>query len=178
MFSFTTPSEENMNALSRFFVGSVIALYMACAGAEEVTKPAAQDPAKSESSDAWPEVAVYKNPTCGCCKVWIEHLEKSGLKVSAHDVDDMGAIKEQAGVPYGMGSCHTAKVGGYFIEGHVPADEIKRLLTENPKAKGITVPGMPIGSPGMESGDRVDPYKVYIVNEDGTADTFAEYPKQ
>ena len=85
------------------------------------------------------------------------------------------AIIERVGVPYGMGSCHTAEVGGYFIEGHVPAEQVARLLKEKPKAKGITVPGMPIGSPGMEQGDIKQPYEVHLVHPDGTTSVYAKY---
>lgn len=125
-----------------------------------------------------PQVSVTKTPTCGCCGMWIDHLEQYGFKVSARDVDNMNPVKERVGVPFGMGSCHTAEVDGYFIEGHVPAAEVERLLKERPKAKGLTVPGMPVGSPGMEHGDRVDPYKVYLVHEDGSTSVYAEYPQR
>lgn len=121
--------------------------------------------------------AVYKNATCGCCGAWVEHMKENGFELTTNDVDNLQPIKEKVGVPFGMGSCHTAEIGGYFIEGHVPAEEVKRLLAEKPKAKGLTVPAMPIGSPGMESGDRVDPYEVLLVHEDGTTSVWAKYPK-
>lgn len=124
-----------------------------------------------------PAIAVYKNAYCGCCKVWIDHLRDEGFQVEAHDVENLQPLKEEVGVPFGMGSCHTAKVGGYFVEGHVPAADISRLLREKPKAKGLTVPGMPIGSPGMEQGDRVDPYEVHLVHEDGTTSVYAKHPQ-
>ena len=102
---------------------------------------------------AWAENAkavVYKSPTCGCCSKWIDHLEKNGFEVEAKDVPDVTPIKRANGVPPGMTACHTAMVGGYFIEGHVPAEDVKRLLEEHPQIAGLTVPGMPVGSPGME----------------------------
>lgn len=142
----------------------------------------AAEPTSSESSaqsaEALPQVEVNKSPTCGCCGAWVEHLRRNGFKVATHNVENLGAIKERVGVPYGKGSCHTAEVGGYFVEGHVPAEQIKRLLAERPKAKGLTVPRMPIGSPGMESGNRVDPYEVLLVHEDGTTSVYAQYPKE
>ena len=106
-------------------------------------------------------VTVYKSPTCGCCSLWVEHLEDNGYKVQVEERNDVMPIKEKFGVPAGMGSCHTALVDGYVIEGHVPAQDIQRLLKERPLARGLAVPGMPIGSPGMEMGDRRDPYHVY-----------------
>jgi hypothetical protein len=135
-------------------------------------------PAKDAASTTnQPEVIVYKTASCGYCKVWVEHMQSHGFPVKAENVDNLGPIKERAGVPYGKGSCHTAHVGGYFIEGHVPAADVQRLLAEKPKAKGLAVPGMPIGSPGMEQGDRVDPYEVLLVHEDGTTSVYAKYPK-
>lgn len=124
-----------------------------------------------------PQVVVYKNESCGCCGAWIEHLESHGFPVEARNVDNLDPIKQRVGVPPGMGSCHTAEVGGYFIEGHVPAAEIQRLLAEKPQAKGLTVPGMPVGSPGMEQGGRVTPYQVLLVHADGSTSVYAEYPR-
>ncbi|HLS80066.1 MAG TPA: DUF411 domain-containing protein [Steroidobacter sp.] len=124
-----------------------------------------------------PQVTVYKTESCGCCNVWIEHMQSHGFPVKAHNVDDMGPVKERLGVPYGKGSCHTAEVAGYFIEGHVPAADVQRLLAEKPDAKGLTVPGMPSGSPGMEQGDRVDPYQVLLVHNDGGVSVYSQYPK-
>ena len=103
-------------------------------------------------------------------------MEKAGFKVEINDTEDMNPIKERVGVPYGKGSCHTAEVGGYFIEGHVPAEDIKRLLAERPVAKGLTVPGMPAGSPGMELPDgRTQPYTVELVANDGTTSAYAKH---
>lgn len=137
----------------------------------------AQDIADVAAMAADPRlVVVHKTETCGCCHLWVEHMEKNGFKVVVRNVDDLGGIKERVGVPYGMGSCHTARVGGYFIEGHVPAADIARLLEERPDAKGVTVPGMPLGSPGMEvaSGD-TQPYEVLLVARDGATSVFAQH---
>lgn len=125
-----------------------------------------------------PEVEVYKSPSCGCCNDWIEHLRAAGFKVRANDVPAPGAYRARFGLPERYGSCHTALVGGYVVEGHVPAREIKRLLAERPDAVGLAVPGMPVGSPGMdgpEYGGRVDPYDVLLVRRDGSSAVFAAY---
>ncbi len=127
---------------------------------------------------ALPTMTVHKHEGCGCCNVWIEHMRKAGFTVDARNVEDMGAIKQAAGVPPTMGSCHTAHVGGYFVEGHVPAEDILRLLRERPDAKGLTVPGMPLGSPGMEHPDGiVQPYTVSLVMADGSVREFSRHPK-
>lgn len=121
-------------------------------------------------------VVVHKTESCGCCHLWVEHLKENGFKVTVRDVVDLGGIKERVGVPYGMGSCHTARVGGYFIEGHVPAADIVRLLDERPDAKGLTVPGMPLGSPGMEvASGQTQPYDVHLVARDGSTSVFTHH---
>lgn len=137
---------------------------------------AAGQPARSPVPAAGPRILVHKTPTCGCCKVWVEHLIAEGFAVEVRDVDDLGPIKTQVGVPPGKGSCHTAEVEGYFVEGHVPAEDIRRLLAERPAARGITVPGMPLGSPGMEVPDgRVEPYTVELVRKDGSTTAWARH---
>ncbi len=111
-------------------------------------------------------VEVYKTPTCGCCVKWIAHLEAAGFRVKATDLRDLRGIKARLGVPQRLGSCHTARVGNYVVEGHVPTDVILRLLAEKPAVAGLTVPGMPLGSPGMEA-PNAPPYSVYAFTEDG-----------
>ncbi len=123
-----------------------------------------------------PTVTVFKSPTCGCCSMWVEHLEASGFTVDARDRDDMTAVKDSLGLPSDLASCHTGVVDGYVIEGHVPAQHIAQLLDERPDVLGLSVPGMPIGSPGMERGDRVDPYDVLVVDSNGEAAVFASIP--
>ena len=120
-------------------------------------------------------IHVYKSPTCGCCDDWIDHLKENGFEVEATNTNDMGRIKADAGLIAGLGSCHTAFVGDYVIEGHVPADDIKRLISEAPQATGLSVPGMPIGSPGMEMGERKDHYKVILFNEAGQTRIFSQH---
>lgn len=121
-------------------------------------------------------VLVHKSSTCGCCASWGEHLRANGFTVEVRDDEDLDAIKRHLGVPYGKGSCHTAEVGGYFVEGHVPAADVHRLLRERPAAKGLVLPGMPAGSPGMERPDgRVQPYTVEQVARDGGTSEFARH---
>ena len=122
-------------------------------------------------------VDVWKSPTCGCCKDWVTHLESNGFKVRTHD-DGNTAVRQRLGMPVRLGSCHTASVGGYAIEGHVPAREIQRLLKDRPAAIGLAVPAMPIGSPGMDGpayGQRKDPYDVLLVAKDGSTTPYQRY---
>lgn len=138
--------------------------------------PSRSSAAKDAVPVPLPLLVVTKSPTCGCCHLWVEHMQKAGFRVEIHDVADINLIKERVGVPYGKGSCHTAEVGGYFVEGHVPAEDVKRLLAEKPDAKGLVVPGMPAGSPGMELPDgRVQPYVVELVARDGSTSPFAQH---
>lgn len=124
-----------------------------------------------------PLIRVHKSASCGCCGVWVDHVRAAGFPVEIHDTEDMMTVKDRLGVPEPMMSCHTAEVDGYFVEGHVPAGDIKRLLAEKPKARGIAVPGMPLGSPGMEMPDgRTQPYEVALVADDGSSATFAHHP--
>lgn len=121
-------------------------------------------------------VLVHKSPTCGCCAQWVEHLRANGFTVEVRDEADVALSKRRLGVPAPMASCHTAEVGGYFVEGHVPAADIRRLLTQRPAIRGLAVPGMPAGSPGMELPDgRVAPYTVHQVDGDSTVSDFARH---
>jgi hypothetical protein len=119
------------------------------------------------------EITVYKTPTCGCCSAWIDHLKENGFVVKAKDVPDLTALKRHYGVTPNLASCHTGFVDGYVVEGHVPADVIARLLKEKPKVKGIAVPGMPMGSPGME-GPRSERYDVVTFDSTGKTAVFAK----
>ena len=121
------------------------------------------------------EINVYKSPSCGCCGAWVSNLEASGLKLIAHDMDDVTPIATKAGVPAKLRSCHTAIVDGYFVEGHVPPTDIRKLLRERPKARGIAVPGMPIGSPGMEQDDLRQPYETLLVDRQARVTVFARH---
>ena len=121
------------------------------------------------------QLTVHKSPYCGCCAKWIEHVEKHGFTVKVIDREDMAAVKKRLGVPDELASCHTTQVAGYFVEGHVPAADIKRLLAQKPKAAGIAVPGMPAGSPGMDAGGKSQPYATILVRRDGTTSVFARH---
>jgi hypothetical protein len=123
---------------------------------------------------ATPVINVYKSATCGCCEGWVKHLRENGFTVEAHDVANPSDMREKMGMPDKLGSCHTAVVEGYAIEGHVPAADIKRLLASKPKAKGLAVPAMPLGSPGMD-GPRKDAYDVYLVLPDGSPKVYHHY---
>lgn len=123
------------------------------------------------------DMEVWKAPSCGCCKDWIALMEQAGFSVSVSDIGNKG-VRAQLGLPAKLGSCHTARVGGYVIEGHVPAREIKRLLRDKPDALGLTVPGMVVGSPGMDGPvykGRKDPYEVLLVRRDGSTSVYQSY---
>ncbi|MEX2257443.1 MAG: DUF411 domain-containing protein [Woeseia sp.] len=119
---------------------------------------------------------VNKTPWCGCCTLWAEQAEEAGFDVEMRELDDLAPVKDALGVPATHASCHTAEIGGYVIEGHVPFDDIKRLLKDAPDARGLVVPGMPIGSPGMEQGERRQAYDVYLIDNDGNTSVYSHHP--
>jgi hypothetical protein len=132
--------------------------------------------AATPAAKAWPLMVVSKSATCGCCTAWVARMREAGFTVEVHDMDNLDAVKTRVGVPVGKGSCHTAEIGGYFVEGHVPADDIKRLLAERPRAKGLVLPGMPPGAPGMELPDgTTQPYTVELVADDGSTRAFVRH---
>jgi hypothetical protein len=140
---------------------------LAVAGMAGVARPAL--------AQGLPKVQVSKDPSCGCCEAWVEHLRGAGFAVDVSETAQMSRVKARLGVPQALASCHTAEVGGYAIEGHVPAVEIKRLLAERPAGRGLAVPGMPVGSPGMElKGLEPDTYEVVLFGANGQR-TFARY---
>ncbi len=127
-----------------------------------------------------PWVEVWKTPTCGCCHDWIAHMEENGFQVKVHDLSEAAktAQRQKLGMPEKLGSCHTAVVNGYVLEGHVPARDIHQLLKDRPRALGLAVPGMPVGSPGMDGpayGQRKDPFDVLLVSVDGSARIYKSY---
>lgn len=150
---------------NKTILGIIISILIAAAGSFVVM----------QNVSAEPEMTVYKSPTCGCCGKWITHMEENGLKVNAVDILEMNVVKERYGITRNLASCHTAIIDGYYIEGHVPAADVKRLIAEKTNSKGLTVPGMPVGSPGMEMGDRVDSYQVLSVKSDGSTEVFNQY---
>lgn len=122
-------------------------------------------------------IEVWKDPSCGCCHDWIEHMQANGFAFTIHDSGNT-AVRARLGLPQKLGSCHTALVGGYLIEGHVPASDVRALLQQKPQALGLAVPGMPVGSPGMDGpayGNRRDPYDVLLVARDGSTRIFKRY---
>jgi hypothetical protein len=132
----------------------------------------------SAATDGTPSIEVWKSPTCGCCGKWVEHLEANGFAVTAKNTSRgmLDRIKRQAGIEEKLASCHTGLIEGYAIEGHVPAADIKKLLETRPDAVGLTVPNMPLGSPGMEQPDgKTEPYDVLLVKKDGSTEVFASH---
>ena len=129
---------------------------------------------------AWaesPVVQVAKSPQCGCCGAWVEHLRAAGFETEVRDVEQaaLDVLKAELGIAPEHASCHTATVEGYVVEGHVPAEDIRRLLAERPEAHGLAVPGMPVGSPGMEMGDSREPYDTLLIGTNGEASVFARH---
>ena len=133
--------------------------------------------APASAADTVPSIEVWKSATCKCCGAWVKHLEADGftVKVNAAEPSTLASLKRQAGIGDRLASCHTAMIDGYVIEGHVPGTEIKRLVAERPEAIGLAVPGMPVGSPGMEQGAEFEPYDVLLIKKDGATEVFAKH---
>ncbi len=167
-------SNKKTTAKSKTLLFIALASITAIAIAATAFKSQDKDMASAVDNTNSEVITVYKSPTCGCCNKWITHLEDNGFKVKAVDSNDMASIKDQQGVPMGARSCHTAIINNYVIEGHVPAKDIKNLLKEKRAVAGLAVPGMPMGSPGMEGG-RVDKYMVYEFDKTGHAKIVSKY---
>jgi hypothetical protein len=146
---------------------------VAALGTLALTTAAVHD-VRNENTAKKPTITVYKDPSCGCCKNWIQYLVRHGYQVDAKDVSDVRGIKQMLGVPSQLASCHTAVVNGYLIEGHVSAEDIDRLLAQKPKIAGLAVPGMPASSPGMD-GPRTKPYQVLAFDKNGKTTVFATH---
>lgn len=159
-----------MTARTKWIALFVAGAALAAAGGVWLTS--SPSPPAAEGADAL--VRVHKSPTCGCCTAWVGHLRDAGFRVEVEDTNDLPAVKREAGVPFDLQSCHTAVVEGYVVEGHVPAEDVRRLLAERPEVRGLAVPGMPVGSPGME-GPNPQPYDVIAFREDGSREVFASY---
>ena len=142
-------------------LGAVLAVASTMAGAQSKAAPI--------------PMKVYKSPTCGCCQKWVEHVKAAGFAPEVEDMPSVTPVKDKSNVPAPLRSCHTALVGGYVVEGHVPVETVQRLLREKPKVAGIAVPGMPVGSPGMEMGDRKDPYEVVAFTADGKTTVYEKH---
>lgn len=121
------------------------------------------------------KMTVYRTPSCGCCGLWIEHMKKHGFEITDIKTDNIEEIKQQHNLSSELASCHTATIGSYVFEGHIPADEIKRFLKQKPNLKGLAVPGMPIGTPGMEAGDMKQPFEILAFDESGNIEVFQSY---
>lgn len=138
---------------------------------------AAATPLTSPAPPALPPLTVHRHPSCGCCGKWMEHMRAAGFSVTVNEVEDVAAMKDALGMPLEHASCHTAQIDGYLVEGHVPAAEVQRLLRERPDAIGLVLPGMPIGSPGMESSTgRNAPYTVQLLHRDGSTSDWSRHP--
>ena len=172
-----TDKNKDISIMRRFLTISVLGILAAgCTNGDAAPDGSMAMVAAADANagdQALPTVLVYKTPTCGCCNGWVAHLEAAGFTVDARNVTDIMSVKRDGGVPVAMSSCHTALIDGYVVEGHVPVEQIKRLLAERPDIAGIAVPGMPVGSPGME-GRNPQPYQVLSFGHDGSAGVFAE----
>ena len=145
------------------------------------TETADVSPARGDTSAApidpdAPLLTVYKSPTCGCCSMWAQAMAREGFRVETVDTDRLAAIRDSLGMPGDLAACHTATVGGYAVEGHVPPQAVRRMLAERPEARGLAVPGMPLGSVGMEQGDTRQPYDVLLIGSDGEAAVYEHVP--
>ena len=156
--------------MTRHVLGLALVSLLLCVQASAVSSLAAQS---GGGANVLPKVIAYKDPNCGCCTLWIAHMKRAGFAVTAVNTPDMTAVRREYGVPGPVQSCHTAVVDGFVVEGHVPADDVKRLLKERPKVVGLAVPGMPLGSPGMEQGGTKEPYKVLTFDQAGKTTVFA-----
>lgn len=146
----------------------VTALFLAaCGGGQQGT---------GGQQEAAPRMVVYKSPTCGCCGQWVAYMRAQGFVVETKDVNDLASVKESLGIPKSVWACHTAVVDGYVVEGHVPAEQVQRLLKERPDVAGIAVPGMPVGAPGMEvPGRPAEPFQVVAFDKSGEVEVIATY---
>jgi hypothetical protein len=181
----TQPSRRRLlrNSLALLAGSALLAACQERSASAEVPKAAAISPpaplpvAAGMSTVSW--IEVWKTPTCGCCQAWVEHLQREGFTVKANDVPQTAPIRTKLGIPDDMGSCHTALIAGFAIEGHVPASEIRRLLAEPESLRqqviGLSVPGMPIGSPGMEMGTKRDKFDVMLVLKGGKSRVYQSY---
>lgn len=144
-------------------------------GCAEASPPAADDAAGTTVNGDPRHMVMHYDPGCGCCSDWAAYMRQQGFVIDMRLADNIAQTRRELGVPDRLASCHTAEIGGYLVEGHVPADAVRRLLAEQPEALGISAPGMPWGSPGMEMGERVDTYPVVLFDADGQEWLYARY---
>ena len=173
-----------MKAIQLAVCGSLAAGLLALGACSKVSSsgraagvsPATPPAATSADSKFQSVLVVHKNESCGCCGEWVKYVQQAGFRIEVHNESNLNDVKVRLGVPYAKGSCHTAEVEVYLIEGHVPVEDIRRLLAERPDARGLVVAGMPAGSPGMEMPDgHADAFTVELVNRDGTTQPFSEH---
>lgn len=150
---------------------AVLAITLVLVGFDAPQRPP-QRPAQQPGN---PKVIVYKSPSCGCCTKWVDYMRANGYTVDVHDQEDLTAIKRAAGVSDANASCHTAQIGGYVVEGHVPVETIRRMLREKPAIAGLSVPGMVTGSPGMEVGNQHPAYNVVAIGRDGRTSVYERH---
>ena len=152
----------------------VVATAAACGDGRADAEPVSVASTLDETDASLPTVTVYKSPTCGCCSGWADQMRRAGFPVEVHEMSDLSGLKADAGVPPRLQSCHTATVGDYVLEGHVPADLVKKMLEEKPEIAGLAVPGMPRGSPGMEMPNGAkDAYDVVAFTAEGSSSVYA-----
>ncbi len=157
----------------RGFVAQATGIGLALAGGQRLWGQLAGIPLGAAEGST---MTIYKSASCGCCAKWVDHVKAAGFKTVVHDDEDMDAVKDNLGVPKSLRSCHTAQVDRYLIEGHVPAEDIKKLLGQKPKHAGLAVPGMPASSPGMAvPGEPLEPYEVLAFERDGTTKVYAKH---
>jgi hypothetical protein len=153
----------------RSFVGQAAGFGLALAGGKSLW-------AAIPGTAADPTLTIYMSPTCGCCAKWVDHVKAAGFKTVVHEEPDMDTVKASLGVPRDVRSCHTAQVDKYLVEGHVPAEDIRKLLAQKPKAAGLAAPGMPASSPGMAvAGEPHEPFEVLLFRRDGSTEVFAKH---
>lgn len=159
------------NAMHKFFHCVAVTAVLA---ASACVAEAPQEAAEAEEA----RLVVYHDPNCGCCSQWIEHMEANGFEVQSIQDANINAVKQRLGVPADLPACHTATIGDYVIEGHVPAADVRKLLEQQPDARGLSVPGMPLGSPGMEHNGQRQAYDVVLFDESGAVSVFTHYPER
>ena len=159
--------------MKQFYVGILMAICFAVLPVSVDAQPTADAVVPLLNSETLPEIAIYRSESCGCCTKWGEHVETAGFTIQDKVIENMEAFKQANGITPELSSCHTAIVAGYVVEGHVPAASIKRMLNERPDIRGLTAPGMPMGSPGMETaGVKAEPFDVLAITQDGTTTVF------
>ena len=159
--------------MKRFYSAVVMALFFAILPVSVEAQQTAVAVVPSVNSESLPDIAIYRSESCGCCTKWGEHVEIEGFTIQDKVIENMEAFKQANGITPELSSCHTAIIDGYVVEGHVPAASIKRMLNERPDIRGLTAPGMPMGSPGMETaGVKAEPFDVLAIAQDGTTTVF------